>query len=841
MSAKNTHTTKQALKTERVAQKRPTKKRDTTGDSGESRRTKSGTSKKGGKAKPCRIILLDAHAILHRAFHALPDFTSNNGEPTGALYGLVAMLLKIVDELKPDHILACFDLPEATFRHTAYDGYKAGRAKTDDTLAAQIDRARDVFAAFGIPIFEKPGFEADDLLGTLASHFKQDPNNSIIIASGDMDTLQLVDDARVRVYTLKRGLNDTILYDEQAVKERFGFGPYLLPDYKGLRGDPSDNIIGIAGIGEKTATELITRFGSIESIYKTLKKKDGEDVFKEAGIKPRIVGLLRDGEEEALFSKELATIRCDVEVPIELPKQSWREALDTERVLVLFNELGFRTLAARFKAQYGGEHDSTEEEAESVDDPREDETAINPTELTETAIALWLLQSDTTNPALDDILAYAGVRTFAEARRKIMHDLGKEELSEVFETIERPLIPIVARMSERGALLDRDYLKTLSKDYHTELSALEAKIYTHAGHEFNINSPRQLGGVLFDELGLASKGQKKTATGQRSTRESELEKLRDEHPIIADIFEYRELQKLLSTYIDVMPGMVGDDGRLHAQFLQAGTTTGRMASQHPNLQNIPIKTERGRLIRHAFVAPKGSQLVAFDYSQIELRIAAFLSHDEKLIELFKQDTDIHRAVASAMFAVPPETVEYEMRRRAKVVNFGILYGMGVNALRANLSVSRAEAQEYLNHYFQNFAGVARYLESTKHYALHHGYTKTLFGRKRSFEGIRSRLPQVRAQAERMAINAPIQGTQADIAKLAMIAVDRWIESSGYRDRVHLILQIHDELIFEVEDALVDTVRPAITELMQSVVPKEATLGVPIVVDSKVGKNWGVLE
>jgi DNA polymerase I len=790
---------------------------------------------KGAQAKPARIVLLDAHAILHRAYHALPDFTSNNGEPTGALYGLSAMLFKIIEELSPAYILACYDLPEATFRHTAYEGYKAGRAKADDLLVAQLIRSRDVFATFGIPIFEKPGFEADDLLGTLAAHFKTQKGCEVIIASGDMDTLQLVDKARVRVYTLRKGIQDTILYDEDAVVARFGFPPKLLPDYKGLRGDPSDNIIGIKGIGEKTATELITRFGTIESMYKVLKKKDGEAVFADAGIKPRIVNLLIEGEEEALFSKELATIRCDVDVPIELPEKEWREGLDTEAVLALFNELGFRTLSARFKSQY---MDASAPEADVPERPTE---TVDADELTETAIALWLLRSDITNPSLEDILAYGNDRSFRDARERILRDLEKEGLMEVFTRIERPLIPIVAKMSAHGVLVDRDRLASLATEYHRELSALEQTIYAHAGAEFNINSPRQLGNVLFDTLALSTKGQKRTATGQRSTRESELEKLRDEHPIIADILEYREVQKLLSTYIDVIPTLLGEDDRLHAQFLQAGTTTGRMASQHPNLQNIPIKTERGRRIRDAFVVPERSALVAFDYSQVELRIAAFLSGDATMIDLFKRDADIHRAVAAAMFAVAPEAVEYEMRRRAKVINFGILYGMGVNALRANLGVSRAEAQEYLTHYFQNFSGLAEYLEETKRSAARLGYTTTFFGRKRYFEGIRSRIPQVKASAERMAINAPIQGTQADLTKLAMIAVDRWITEAGYEERVHLVLQIHDELVYEIDEALLAEVRPQIIECMQSILSPEETKGVPIVVDSKAGKHWGAME
>lgn len=783
------------------------------------------------KSTKTRIVLLDAHAILHRAYHALPDFTSPQGEPVGALFGISSMLMAIAEELKPDHLLACYDLPEKTFRHEAYAEYKAGRQKTDEALVAQMIRSRDIFTTFGVPIYEMPGYEADDLLGTLADALKKDKQNEIIIASGDMDTLQLVDKKRVQVYTLKKGIKDTIMYDETAVLERFGFPPKLLIDYKGLRGDPSDNIPGIQGIGEKTATELITAFGSIEKIYTALKKKDGEAVFKEAGIKPRVIGLLKDGEDEARFSKELATIQRTLAVDATLPEKSWLEALDHEAIVALFQELGFRTLTARFKQRFGGSGVAEVEAKPEV---------VDPGELQETALALWLLHSDTTNPTLDDILGYAGTRQFAEARQKIMADLATEGLEEVYRTIEKPLLPIVERMETHGVLIDVSFLKKLSKEYHAELAKLETAIFKQAGGEFNVNSPRQLGKVLFDDLGLKPKNAKKTSTGQRSTKESELEKLRDEHPIINDVFAYRELQKLLSTYIDNIPPMVDEHNRLHARFSQAGTTTGRMSSQHPNLQNLPTKTERGRKIRQAVIAPERSVLAAFDYSQVELRIAAFLSGDEKLIATFAEGGDIHTRVASEMFAVPPEEVDYEMRRRAKVINFGILYGMGVNALRVQLGVERKEAQEYLNAYFQNFSGLAQYLEETKVVARHQGFTKTFFGRKRHFEGITSSLPFVRAAAERMAINAPIQGTQADITKLAMSAVDRWLEAEGYRDEVQLILQVHDELVYEVPEKKLAEIAPHIIECMQSILSLEDTRGVPLKVDMKQGRNWGEL-
>jgi DNA polymerase-1 len=395
-------------------------------------------------------------------------------------------------------------------------------------------------------------------------------------------------------------------------------------------------------------------------------------------------------------------------------------------------------------------------------------------------------------------------------------------------------------MNEAGIRLDTVYLASLAREYSEELARIAARIFGHAGHEFNINSPKQLGTVLYDELKITLERQKKTSTGARTTREEELAKMADMHPIIADILAYRELQKLLSTYIEKMSGIVGKDGRLHTEFQQAGTTTGRMSCQNPNLQNIPIKSEYGRRIRNAFVADEGYKLVAIDYSQIELRIAAGLSGDKKLIEIFKRGEDVHTATAAQVFAVPPEMVDGEMRRRAKVINFGILYGMGVGALRGNLGqdVTREEAAQFLAEYFKNFAGVARYIENTKAEAARLGYTETLYGRRRYFAGFKSPLPNLRAQAERMAINAPIQGTQADIIKRAMVEADERIEKEGWRERVKLLLQVHDELVYEIADADAETVGGELRLTMESVVDPKLIGGVPIIAELSIGQNWG---
>ncbi len=804
------------------------------------------TTKGYGEAtqgKAMRLVILDTHAIIHRAYHALPDFSSSKGEPTGALFGLMTMLLKLVNDLKPDFIVAARDLPGATVRHELFDGYKATRVKTEDALIAQLERAPIVYEAFGIPLYEYPAFEADDVVGSIVKHVEGRSDLKTIIATGDMDTLQLVT-PRVSVYTMRKGLNDTVLYDEEGVMTRYGFGPERVIDYKGLRGDPSDNIPGIRGIGEKTATQLIQAFGSIEDIYKTLetKPKKFEEKMNQAlpaGRQARIVDLLKNGKADAAFSKQLATIHTNVPIKFELPKRMWHLAEHVPSIVSLCDTLEFRTLKNRIRSTAGVEEEAIAEVAPP-------EAAA----LKETSVALWLLHSDLTNPTLDDILRTTHTEDFGTARETIFKELRETgRLHEVFEKIEKPLIPIMERMNVDGVYLDVDRLEALRKEYSERLADTAMRIYKAAGHEFNVSSPKQLASVLYDELKIgAGSRQKKTATGARTTREEELSKLADEHPIIDDVLAYRELQKLLGTYIEKMPALVGSDGRLHAEFIQAGTTTGRMASQNPNLQNIPIKTESGQRIRTAFAAPKGRVIAALDYSQIELRIAAGLSGDEKLIEVFQKGGDVHTAVAAEVFNVPLEHVDKEMRRRAKVINFGILYGMGANALKENLGsgVSRDEAAKYLDEYFKQYAGLARYVENTKLSAAREGFTETLYGRRRYFPGFQSPLPQMRSAAERMAVNAPIQGTQSDIIKLAMIEADRVIETAGWRDpstssgqaKATLVMQVHDELVYELDAHMAEEIARAICNTMESVVAPEKLHGVPITAEIAIGKSWG---
>ena len=794
-------------------------------------------SKKTKEITNKRLVLLDSHAILHRAYHALPDFASSKGEPTGALFGLSTMLMRIIELFKPDYIIACFDLPKPTYRHEAYEGYKAGRKKADDELVSQIIRSRDVFKAFSIPSYELEGFEADDMLGTIVEELKDREDVDIVIASGDMDTMQLIKGEKVKVFTLKKGIKDTIIYDEKEVLARFGFEPKLLCDYKGLRGDPSDNIVGIAGIGEKTATSLIKEFGTIEDMYDAL-ESGATERFKKAGVSDRMVEIIRNNKEEALFSKMLATIRRDAPIEFVFPEKSWKESVSISDVKSIFSDLDFRSLMARADTVLG-KCAGKEETCPPLASPAgEGGREVDEIELKKISIALWLLNSSITNPTLADILNFAKTDSFSKAREIILAAIKNNGFTKVYEEIELPLIPVVEKMQKRGVKIDRKYLKKLSDLYHKKLYEIEKNIFELAEREFNVASPKQLGEILYTHLGLSVKNQKKTSTGAKSTKESELEKMKDLHPIIPFILEHRELSKLLGTYIDAIPELLDEGSRLHTTFMQAGTTTGRMSSEKPNLQNIPIKTELGRNIRNAFISDEKFVLASFDYSQIELRIAAMLSNDEKLIDIFKKGEDVHKAVASQVFKVPLEKVDKEMRRKAKVINFGIIYGMGVNALKDNLGGTRDEAKQFYDEYFRTFSKLAEFLDQTKVSASNLGYTTTMYGRRRYFEGIHSKLPFIKAAAERMAINAPIQGTQADIVKIAMCRINTFLEKEKLSDSVFPMLQIHDELIFEIKENIVKDVLPKIKDIMHSVMDGVDTKGVPIVTNGYVGKNWG---
>lgn len=776
------------------------------------------------KSNKTTIVLLDAHAVLHRGYHAMQGFATRDGRPTGAIYGLLTMVLKLHSEIKPDYIAAAFDLPKPTFRHTSYDGYKAGRAKAEDALAEQLKIAPSICERLSIPVYCSEGFEADDMLGTIVEQLKGRKDVRTIIASGDMDTLQLVDDGNVLVYTLRRG-NDTALFDRKAVIERYGFGPELIPDYKGLAGDPSDNIIGIKGIGDKTATELVKSFGTVESMYKALRKDRNQ--FLEKGFKERIVKLLEEGEEEALFSKTLATIRRDAPVTYAFPEKTWNETLDMDEYEKLCDEFEFKSLRAKLS------HIDTREKHEEAGEQ------VSSDELEELRIMTNLLHSEMTNPSLSDIQGVTGKRTLAEMRSVLEEGLKKEDLWTLFQEVEKPVMPLVREMERNGITLDVDGLKKLSAQLHKEVERLEKEIYELAGTEFNIGSPKQLGEVLYEKLGLGTKI-KKTSTGAKSTNAGELEKIKDTHPVVAKILEYREVTKLLSTYIDPLPGYVKDDGRIHAHFVQTGASTGRFACVDPNLQNLPVKSELGQKVREAFVAGKGNCLLSCDYAQIDLRAAAMLSQDEHLVDIFKNKIDVHTGTAARVFKVSEKDVTPDMRRKAKAINFGILYGMGVTALKEGMGVERKEAQEFYDQYKATFTRLMEYLEEVKAYAWKHGYTKTLLGRRREVPLLKSPLPFLRAQGERIAINAPIQGTSADILKLAMIDSHEYITKNNLADKVKLALQIHDELVFEIDESVAKKVADDMVGILENVLKKRNLSDIPLVVSKSLGSNLQAL-
>lgn len=773
------------------------------------------------------IVLLDAHAILHRAYHAMQGFATKDGRPTGAIYGLVSMVLKLEEEFKPDYIIACFDLPKPTFRHVTFENYKAGRTKAEDALVEQLKIAPRVTEQLHIPVYCKEGFEADDMLGTICEQLKKE-EYCIIIASGDMDTLQLVDGKKVQVYTLKKG-NDAKLYNRDGVIERYGFTPEQIPDYKGLAGDASDNISGVSGIGEKTATALIKEFGTIEDLYKQLKKD--KNVFLEKGFKERVIKLLEDGEEDAFFSKTLATIRCDAPVMFTFPEKKWLESITVSDFEAVCNEFEFRTLKARFpKSIQGGEAENKKEESK-------EEVTFD--ELEDLRVMNHLLHSEMINATLDDIQGSTGETEKEKIKAYLKEALMKEGLADLYMTVEKPLMAIIKEMQANGIAVDVAKLKKLSDELHAKVKILEKEIYELTGGTFNIASPKQLGDVLYEKLGLGKKI-RKTSTGAKSTNISELEKIVDEHPVVKKVMEYREFTKLLSTYIDSLPQYVKPDGRIHAHFVQTGAGTGRFSCEEPNLQNLPIKSELGQKVRAAFVAPKGKVLLSCDYAQIDLRAAAILSGDKNLVEIFEKGIDVHAGTAARVFNVPEESVTPDMRRKAKAINFGILYGMGVTSLKEGMGVERKEAQEFYDQYKVTFSRLMEFLEEVKASAWKQGYTLTLLGRRREVPLLKSPLPFLRAQGERIAINAPMQGTAADILKLAMIDATAYIKENKLENKVKLLLQIHDELVFEIDKDISEKTADDIAAILEGVLAKRKLSALPLKVSRSLGPNLQAL-
>lgn len=877
-----------------------------------------------------KFVIIDGNAIVHRAFHAIPPMTNKDGLVLNAVYGFTSILLRTIKELQPDYLAVAFDLKAPTFRHKEYKEYKAGRAKQPQELYDQMALVKELLQAMQVPVLEKEGFEADDIIATVAINNKKEKLTTIIV-TGDMDTLQLVD-KDTEVYTMKKGVNDIAVYDVKAVQERYGLKPEQMVDYKALRGDPSDNIPGVKGIGEKTAAELIQKFGSVEEIYRQQKK------WADKKVSPSVIAKLLAGEKESLFSKHLVKLVSDVPVAYSLkdceakdfvndkmkgllakwefgsllrrlegfsegvlPAQIKTAKVVKTKITEIKTEKDFQEMvkvgakakrcaiylsddgAGGLKAKLFGLVTTFDGatiyylpysvlEKNSPDFLQDKILIVHDAKRTQEVLERfgWQLENEFFDLMIMDYLLDPGTRSH-EISALILRYLNKdttennqsslfgadtkvlgqtvadlfaiEQILEeqlaakgflnLYKKIEMPLVPVLAEMEKNGIRIDVSYMQELAESLKKREAQITKEIYKHAGQEFNIASPQQLKEILFDKLQIPVLGIRKGKTGL-STAASELEKMRGLHPIIDLVFEFRELAKLRNTYVDVLPGLVDKDGRLHTTFNQAVTATGRLSSSNPNLQNIPIKGDLGQEIRKCFVAGKGYKLLSLDYSQIELRVIASLANDPEMIKIFQEGRDIHAMTAARVNGVTLTEVTPEMRSAAKAINFGIIYGMGPHSLAESIGVSFIEAKEFIARYFSVFKEVKRYLDETRALAHSTGYVETLLGRRRYLPEINSGMPQLRNSAERMAINAPIQGTAADLIKLAMIETQELLKKER---EIKMLLQVHDELVFEVKENRIQQHAATVRGIMEGVLK----LRVPVKVEAEFGDNWGEMR
>ncbi len=911
------------------------------------------------------LILIDGSSYLYRAYHAAPNFTNSDGEPTGAVYGVVNMLRSMLRQFSTEHIAVIFDAKGKTFRDDMFPEYKANRPPMPDDLRGQIEPLHAVIKAMGLPLISISGVEADDVIGTLATQASQQ-GMPVLISTGDKDMAQLVD----QNITLINTMTDVVM-DPAGVVDKFGIGPELIIDYLALMGDKVDNIPGVPGVGEKTAKALLTGIGGLDALYDNL---DDIAPLGFRGSKTMAKKLL-DNKEAAYMSYKLATIKLDVELDVK-PDELRKGVPDTDALTELFGKLQFRRWLTEMLEGSDGRIVADEKSGNAPAEKK----AVAPTIdrsgyeiiLDEVAFNVWLDQLkaakafafDTETDGLDYMTANVVGVSFAIEEGKaayvpVAHDYldapaqldrdwvlaqlkplledpnqakigqnlkfdasivarygiemqgivfdtmlesyvfnsvvgrhdmdslalrylehknisfeeiagkGKkqltfnqidlaqagpyaaedaditlrlhnalypkveadEKLKHVFETIEMPLVPVLSRMERTGVYVDSMLLGAQSTEIAARLDELEKKAFEIADQEFNLSSPKQLQAILFEKMGLPVL--KKTPSGTPSTNEEVLQELALDYPLPKLILEYRGLAKLKSTYTDKLPKMVNPaTGRVHTSYHQAVTATGRLSSSDPNLQNIPVRNEEGRRIRQAFVAQSGYKILAVDYSQIELRIMAHLSGDKALLDAFRHGKDIHAATAAEILGLDIEQVSSEQRRRAKAINFGLIYGMSAFGLAKQLDMGRNEAQDYMNVYFERYPGVLEYMESTRNTASEKGYVETLFGRRLYLPDIKSRNGLRRKAAERAAINAPMQGTAADIIKLAMIAVDNWVQQQP-QDEVRLLMQVHDELVFEVKESALESVTAEVKALME----QAATLDVPLIADAGFGNNW----
>lgn len=817
-----------------------------------------------------KLLLIDANALIHRSFHALPPWKTAAGEPIQAIYGLSRILLKLFRDDPPaggfDYVAALFDRPERTLRKEQYEEYKAKRPLPPDELVSQIVKAHEVFQQFGVATFEIPGFEADDLIGTLAEKYKKEKDVQVVILSGDMDLLQLVENGKVSVRTFKKGIGEIAEYHEAEVKERYGLTPAQIPDFKAIAGDPSDNIPGIPGAGPKTAAMLLGKYGTLENIYTHLDPK--EKWFEK----------FNGHKKEAMLFKDLATIRRDAPLVVRGLLELKKQPLDIEKLHEYFSSLGFRSLAGEIR----GERKPSSAKSIKLKKASEGKGKKTPQlglpllggqtlsvhiegviagfdlkksrELREPyfdiGVAAWLVEPDLKEYGPEAIFRrflkkeWQGTdEQIKEAYRWAKEKLAELELERVFYEIEMPLLMVLREIEEYGVAIHLDRVRELRKELQKEINRLEKAVHGYAGEEFNLNSPKQLSRILFETLKIPlPKGMKKTPGGAMSTNVENLALLSGAHPIVRSILLFRAAFKMLSTYVDPILERTDKSGRLHTSFVQTGTATGRLSSENPNMQNVPVAGEDeegnwGKKLRTAFVAPAGKKLVAFDYSQLELRILAAVSGDKEMTDTFKKGGDIHTMTASEIFGVALEKVTKEMRRVAKTLNFGVAYGMGSVAFAKVAGISRDEAKKFIEKYYKAFSGVRAWQEETEALAHERGYVMTLTGRKRPIPDIQSGSPQFVARAERIAINMPIQGLEADIVKYAMIETRRALKEKKWWGReVKMLLTIHDELLFEIRDDMMKETIPLIKKLMESCYP----LAIPLIVNVLEGIDWGGL-
>lgn len=864
-----------------------------------------------------KIVLIDGHSILNRAFYGLPDLTNSKGLHTNAIYGFLNILFKILEEEKPDYLTVAFDVHAPTFRHEMYAEYKGTRKPMADELRQQVPVMKDVLRAMGVKIIEQAGLEADDLLGTLANRCEAQ-GMEVAIISGDRDLLQLATDrVKIRIPKTKQGKTEVEDYYAADVKEKYGVTPKEFIDLKALMGDTSDNIPGVPSIGEKTATKIISEYGSIENAFEHV-----EEVKP-----PRASKALQEHYDLAVLSKTLATIEVNAEIGYEL-EDAVIGNLYTEEAYVWFQELQFKNLLARFEVK--GPTNQIQDAFQKITNRSEAERVfakagkqdvvgisfykdtknvlplfVNETGLTGVGLAfgredIYVL---TTEEGLDMLYLLSEVEALSnhckvlsvfdwkKAKEHIPNakedvcfdgivaayllnplkndydymDVAREQLDiliddkvealdkcfyeayaafasyqplkerleaadmwKLFQEIEMPLVFTLFDMEQNGVKIEAQALKQYGQQLAEKIVEVEKKIYEQTGEVFNINSPKQLGVVLFEHLGLPNG--KKTKTGY-STAADILEKLAPDYPVVSLILEYRQLTKLKSTYADGLANYIQEDGRIHGKFNQTITATGRISSTEPNLQNIPVRMELGRLIRKVFIPEEGYVFVDADYSQIELRILAHCSGDAQLIQAYKEARDIHRMTASQVFHIPFEEVTDLQRRNAKAVNFGIVYGISSFGLSEDLSITRKEAAQYIENYFNTYPGIKTFLDDAVAGAKEQGYVTTLFGRRRPVPELSSSNFMQRAFGERVAMNSPIQGTAADIMKIAMIGVNRRLKEMNLRSR--LVLQVHDELLIEAHLDEVNQVQEILANEMQHA----ADLSVPLDVDMHVGKNW----